>query len=207
MIDHNLTQFSLDESYDGEMIIPSEQGNINVPATLRQFIIQARRNYSENALTLLADTEDIKLTLNTPFSTLAPYFYLKLIVKPSVALQQFAESEEGESFFNKVLELAGHSDVRFKSGKRSAFIGAFSPITDNTLGVVLVSNILISTTVFYNDYRATCHFPESEEDHTEVVSRFFNVLHAAFPHIDLEISYETIEANPASPFDSPHDSY
>ena len=198
MIDHNLKQFDLTETADGEMVLPSEKGNLTVAANLRQFIIQARRNYSQTALSALEDNEGVQVTLHDPEGDepdeVPMFFYVRLVVKPQGSLKDFANSSEGDAFFDKALELAGNSNVRFKSGKRTAFVSAFNPVQDAALGEVLVSHILIGTTVFYNDYRATVNFPATEEEHTEVVGRFFNTLHDTFPSVDLEISYESVAA-------------
>jgi hypothetical protein len=178
------------------MVLPSEKGNLTVAATLRQFIIQARRNYSANILENLEVEEGMTVTLHNPendfldTSEISPFFYVKLIVKPTVSLKEFSESPEGNDLFDKVLELASNSNVRRLSGKRTAFVSAFNPVQDSSRGEVLETKILIGTSVFYNDYRVTANFPATEEEHTDVVGRFFNTLHETFPDLDLEVSYE-----------------
>lgn len=199
MIDHNLPQFSLNETEQGEMVIPSEKGNITVQANVRQFIIQARRQYSATALANLVDSEDIKFSINNGHSTndldeVAPFFYVKLIAKPDVALNSFVQSPEGDRFFDTVLALAGRSTTRFKSGVRTAFVSSFNKETDPDVGDVMVGHILIGTSVFYNDYRVTVNYPSVDEEYTETLKGIFEGLQVAFPNLDIEVSYETLDA-------------
>lgn len=198
MINHNIPQFNLTQDMVGEMVLPSEKGNLIVSANLRQFIIQTRRNYNGDALTALQDSESINIVYNQSFpEDTAPYFYLKLTIRPDIDFKEFAVGTQGYDFFNKVLELAGHSNVRFKSGNRTAFVSAFEKVTDENLGEVLVSNILIGTSVFYNDYRVTLDFPFQDEEYQVVVGDFFRDLSAAFPTVQVQVSYEpvSVEAN------------
>lgn len=199
MIDHNLSQFSLNQDTEGEMVMPSEKGNITVQCNLRQFIIQARRAYSAAALENLVDSEDIKYTMNTvsgnyPVSDeVEPFFYVKLVAKPDVSLKEFAQGSRADAFFEKVLELAGRSNTRYKSGNRTAFLSSFNKEVDPNVGEVMVGHLLIGTSVFYNDYRVTVNYPSVDVEYTEVLKSLFEGLSLTFPEVEMEVSYETLK--------------
>lgn len=199
MIDHNLPQFSLNETEQGEMVIPSEKGNITVEATVRQFIIQARRQHSALALGNLVASEDIKFSINnghnvSDLDEIAPFFYVKIMAKPEGSLKDFSTSPEGDRFFDTLLAIAGRSTTRFKSGVRTAFVSSFNHEVDPNVGDVMVGHMLIGTSVFYNDYRVTVNYPSVDEEYTATLKDMFEVLQAQFPTIDVEVSYETLDA-------------
>lgn len=199
MIDHNLSQFSLNQDTEGEMVMPSEKGNLTVPCNLRQFIIQARRAYSASALENLVDSDDVKYTMNSVSGNypdaqdVEPFFYVKLVAKPDVSLQEFKDSVRANAFFETILALAGRSDTRYKSGNRTAFLSSFNKESDPNVGDVMVGHLLIGTSVFYNDYRVTVNYPSIDVEYTEVLKALFEGLNNSFPDVEVEVSYETLK--------------
>jgi len=200
MIDHNLTHLGLNENYEGEQIQPSERGNLRVPSTLRQFIIQANRAYSPSALEAAQDFDGLKLTYHTNNTLgnfmddeeeVGSYFAVKFIIQP----EDFAEfvAHNGDAFYDRVLELLSKSTARGVRGNRGAFLGEFNRENHADYGMVLVTQALISTTVFYNDYRATVGFPGTNAEVKDVVGSIYQTLVQEYPELKLEMSYDIIE--------------
>lgn len=194
MIDHNLKQLKMDEDYEGEQIIPSEKGNLTLPSTLRQFIIQSRA-YREETLELLKETDGLHLRkLYNNFNYSVPFFYISLIVRPNNGMTngEFVE-KYGNEFFDLLLNTIGRSEIRNNRGNRGSFVGEFFNFHDPDYGQVLKSHILIGTSVFYNDYRVTTNFPSSDNEMDYVLTEIYNIITRAFPQLDIEINHEIIE--------------
>lgn len=192
MIDHNLAQFGLNENYAGEQVQPSEKGNLTVPSTLRQFIVQANRAYSQSALEAAQDNEGLHLQYHDgDIDHEVPFFHLKLIAQPQGDLASFV-ANKGNDFFNFVLKTVGRSEVRFVRGNRAAFVGEFTKQVDPDFGEVMVSNILIGTSVFYNDYRVTTNFPASQNELEVVVGDIFTSITQAYPELKVEIEFNVV---------------
>jgi hypothetical protein len=201
MIDHNLTQFGLDENLLGEANLPSEKGAINVSLNLRQFIILARRAYSALALDALSDSEGIKVrSADDADYNASPFFHIRLTVKSKNDLQEFA-ANEGEAFFERVLGLYSHSDIAGNRGQRLAFVGPFQVEDDAQKGEVLVSDALIGTSVFYNDYRVTVGYPSNDDDYLAVVGQIYHTLVAQYPDLEIEVTFNPVEATADDLFD------
>lgn len=193
MIDHNLTQFGLDENLLGEANLPGEKGAANLSLNLRQFIILARRAYSAFSLEQLAENEGIKLRFaSNADSESSPFFHIRLTVKSSNDLQDFVQNE-GEAFFERVLSLYSRSEIAGNRGNRVAFVGPFELENDAQKGEVLVSNGLIGTSVFYNDYRVTAGYPSTDNDFLEVVGGIYHELVAQYPGLEIEVTFNPIE--------------
>ena len=193
MIDHNFTQYGIDESYSGEVVLPSEKGNKTIELSLRQFVQLARRAYSANTLELIQDSEGLKITEHqtmddNEFDEVQPFFHFTLTFRPkSVDLKTFIESEEANRLFDRTLELVGRSSTRGVSGNRTAFVGEFNrQVTGNGLDV-MVSHVFVGTSVFFNDYRVTTNYPASQDETDAILENIFNTLRNEFD-ISLEIA-------------------
>lgn len=192
MIDHNFTQYGIDESYSGEVVLPSEKGNNHVTMALRQFVQLARRAYSANALELLQASEGLSLTehqtMDDEFDEVQPFFHFTLTFRPkSGDLKSFVESDEADRFYERVLALVGRSSTRGISGARTAFVGEFNRKTTPSGLEVMVSHVFVGTSVFFNDYRATTNYPASQEEADRILESIFNTLASEF-NIALEIA-------------------
>lgn len=192
MIDHNFTQYGIDESYSGEVVLPSEKGNNHVTMALRQFVQLARRAYSANALELLQASEGLSLTehqtMDDEFDEVQPFFHFTLTFRPkSGDLKSFVESDEADRFYERVLALVGRSSTRGISGARTAFVGEFNRKTTASGLEVMVSHVFVGTSVFFNDYRATTNYPASQDEADRILESIFNTLASEF-NIALEIA-------------------
>lgn len=191
MINHAIPELDMKEDYAGEMVMPSEKGNVVVEATVRQFIIQARRAYSSTALQNMQHQEDLKLTLEDDEAP--AYFGLKIIVQPSEGVVNFVSNEEkANSFFDTVASALGTSDTPRFRGNRAAFIGEFQRVQDSDKGEVLVSKSLVGTTVFYNDYRATIGFPNADMAMATAVESIYERMASAYPDMKIEVSWDYV---------------
>lgn len=192
MIDHNFTQYGLDETYQGETVLPSEYGNIHTPMSLRQFIQLTRRAYSSQALENLEDSEGLKLkvhnsSLGTYREDSDPFFHFTIAFKPkNDELKTFVESEKANLLFDRILKLIGNSSVRGVSGTRTAFLGEFNLIKTPSGVEVMLSHVFIGKSIFYNDYRVTTNYPSSKEEENQILEIIFNDLTNSFD-IALEI--------------------
>lgn len=189
---HDLDQFDMHSSDEGEMVIPSEVGNLSTPATLRQFMVLSSRLFSTESLEKNAS---IKLrynpSLDDDYPTENPEFlYVNLLAKPN-DIQAFTQ-QEGDKFFEKVLEIVGTSHLRGMRGKRGAFVGAFEKVTQGYTEMIS-SKILLSTTVFFNDYRATVGYPYTEVEMQDVIGEIYSRLQQEYPLVQFELSYESLQ--------------
>ena len=189
MIEHSIQSMSLAETDDGEVVLPSEIKTINFPSNLRQFIILSRRAYNKDALVALECTEDIKIAYRDN-EDVPPYFGLVLKFKPiHQTVEEFID-EEGDSFFDSLIQIVSSSSKRGISGKRAAFIREFRRLADPSLGEVMETKILISTNIFFNDYRVTVGYPSSEDEIEDVTGVIFEqILNQWDRQLKLEIDF------------------
>ena len=133
MIDHNFTQYGIDETYAGEVVLPSEKGNTHVTMPLRQFVQLARRAYSANALAYLEDDEGLKITEHqtmddNEYEEVQPFFHFSLTFRPNrISLKDFVESPDGDKVWylndkyhrenGPAIELANGTKVWYLEGK------------------------------------------------------------------------------------------
>lgn len=182
MIDHNFTQYGIDETYAGEVVLPSEKGNTHVTMPLRQFVQLARRAYSANALAYLEDDEGLKITEHqtmddNEYEEVQPFFHFSLTFRPNrISLKDFVESPDGDRLFDRILELVGRSNTRGISGSRTAFVGEFNRKTTKSGSEVMVSQIFVGTSVFFNDYRVTTNYPASQDEADKILESIFTTL-------------------------------
>lgn len=193
MIDHNFTQYGIDEAYNGEVVLPSEKGNTHASMTLRQFVQLARRAYSANALELLEDSESLKITEHqtmddNEFDEVAPFFHFTLTFRPKNGdLATFVQSPESDRLYEQILALVGRSSTRGVSGSRTAFVGEFNRKTTASGLEVMVAHVFVGTSVFFNDYRVTTNFPASQDEADTILENIFTSLAGDFD-IALEIA-------------------
>jgi hypothetical protein len=159
MINHNIQSMNLDQFDEGEISLPSETKAETFHSNLRQFIILTRRAFNESALHDMAQTEGIKTSTHNPHGDTEPYFGITLQVSPHFGkIEDFLEVH-GDTFFDSLTRISSTSVQRGVSGKRAAFVREFRRASsfNNTIETQLV----LSTSVFYNDYRVTTGFPST----------------------------------------------
>ena len=186
MSNHNLEQFEMYADNEGEMVIPSEVGNMKNECNLRQFLIMSERQYSESAVSVV---NDIKVRVNSSAQCHDPsLLYVNFLMKPEGDLKDFIE-EKGDEFFDSLLKIAGYCDIRGVRGNRGAFVSYFQLVEENGLEL-WKSKILLSTSVFYNDYRVTTGFPFTDKECTSVLEDMYGKLNNEFPDVEFELSWE-----------------
>lgn len=189
MIDHNLTHLSntLTENQQGEMTLPFEKGNKTMPASLREFVILARRTYSPEAVNLLADSEGFAVTDLIKDDNKQPFFHLLLKVSPNnQSLREFMTSQ-GDSFFDTLIQMAGRSSKRKISGNRAAWVSEFRNETTADGKPVWVADVLISRSIFFNDYRVSINYPSSEKEYSDFLDSWFESL---IKYFDVKVAIE-----------------
>lgn len=198
-MNHSITGLDLDENERGEMVIPSEKGNIVTECTLRQFLIQAARNYSQEALERIpgmkvranqtvenSDVFDDYLLDDPGRSELV---LIDLMVQLEASLQEFVD-EKGDEFFDELMGVLGLCDLRGVRGQRAVFVTEFKKTILDGGVEVLAAKILLSTSVFYNDYRVTVAYPHGQDELDTVVENIYNRISARFPEVKFEICGE-----------------
>jgi hypothetical protein len=193
---HFITGLDLDENERGEMVIPSEKDNIVAECTLRQFLIQANRNYSQEALERITGmkvrvnqtAEDIDLFDDSERSELV---LIDFMVQPETSLQEFVD-DKGDEFFDELMGVLGYCDLRGVRGKRAVFVTEFKKTVLAGGVEVLAAKILLSTSVFFNDYRVTVAYPHEQDELDTVVENIYNRISNRFPEMKFETSGEFV---------------
>lgn len=193
---HCVDTLDLDENETGEMLIPSEVGNILAECKLRHFLIQNSRNYTKEALENISGMkirvnqsvlEDVSNVFDV--SNHSELFLLDLLVQPEGDFHDFVE-EKGDAFFEELMSVLGNCDLRGMRGKRGLFLTDFNKKTLDCGLEVLAAKILISTSVFYNDYRVTVSFPYTQDELNLVVESIYNSISSKFSDMKFELSGE-----------------
>jgi hypothetical protein len=166
---------SLAEYDEGEIALPNEAGLSIFSGNLRQFILLTRRAYSETALANLEETENLNVRIHKEQEEVEPYFGITLKFQPRDDLEAFIDNS-GDDFFNSILRISATSTKRGVSGDRPVFVREFRRATDPILGDVMETQILISTSVFFNDYRVTVGFPGDEDEVENATESIFKQL-------------------------------
>ena len=203
MIDHNLAKLNINEDYIGIQIIPSESGNLLLTSTLRQFIIQSRA-YRPEVLQQLEMTDDFNLTdVDSDYQHAQPFLHVKLYIKSddSFSPNCFNDDEEKENFLTYLTQIVGKNTLRNKRGNRAAFIGELFNYNHPDYGNVLTADLLLGTTIFYNDYRATTNVPANQNELDEILERIYEKLSHEFPNLNIELNPYIIEEE-TDPFDN-----
>ena len=193
---HSITGLDLDENEHGEMVMPSEKGNFVTECTLRQFLIQAARNYSQEALERIPG---MKVRANQTVensdvfddSERSELVVIDLMVQPEASLQEFVD-EKGDEFFDELMGVLGLCDLRGVRGQRAVFVTEFKKTILDGGVEVLAAKILLSTSVFYNDYRVTVAYPHGQDELDAVVENIYNRISARFPEVKFEICGEFV---------------
>jgi hypothetical protein len=159
MINHSIQSMSLDQFDEGEISLPSETKSASFKSDLRQFIILTRRAYNESALDDMELTEGIKVSQYEPRVDTEPYFGITFKACPHFGKIEDFVAEHGETFYDSLIRIAGTSVQRGVSGKRAVFVREFRRAAG--LGNTIETKIVVSTSVFYNDYRVTTGFPST----------------------------------------------
>lgn len=203
MIDHNLPQFELKEHDNGTMLIPSENGNLKIAATLRQFLVHSRQ-YRPSFLRELAHTDGLNVRENDNADSDAqndatPFFFLQIIAKPRANfLSSSANITDTRDAVSQVLEsLAGQSQVRYNRGNRAAWVAQGEFENHDEYGDIVKFNMLIGTSVFYNDYRVTLNFPGNDMEVENVVEEIYEQLVRNFSDLNFAVTeYQLLKKTP-----------
>jgi hypothetical protein len=191
MINHNIQLMNLDQFDEGEISLPSETKSESFASNLRQFIILTRRAYNESALNDMALTEGLKVAEYNSYSDNEPYFGITLQVSPHFGrIEDFLE-ENGDTFFDSVTRIASTSVHRGVSGKRALFVREFRRASN--LNNTIETKLIISTSVFYNDYRVTTGFPSNLHEIEDSARSIMDRLHQEWGH-KVRFELETHEA-------------
>lgn len=162
MINHNIQAMNLDQFDEGEISLPSETKSESFTSNLRQFIILTRRAFNEPALNEIVFTEGMHVTEHKSHVDTEPYFGITLKACPHFGKIEDFVAEHGEIFYDSLLRIAGTSVQRGVSGKRAVFVREFRRA--DGLGNTIETKIVLSTSVFYNDYRVTTGFPSTTSE-------------------------------------------
>lgn len=187
MSNHNLEKFEMYADNDGEMVIPSEVGNMTTECTLRQFLIMSERQYCENAISVV-DNIKSKINPSVDSEESPALLYVNFLMKPQGDLKDFME-EEGDEFFDSLIKAVGYCDIRGVRGNRGAFVSNFELFQENGTEM-WKSKILLSTSVFYNDYRVTTGFPFTDQECTSVLEDMYGKLVNQFNDVEFELTWE-----------------
>lgn len=195
MNNHSIENMNLDETTQGEMVIPSEKKNLIVECSLRHFMIQSKRNYTVNALNEIDDMK-VRVHENTDdifdsFDQFPEMVAISLHVKPDTSFEDFVD-EKGDDFFEQLMSVVGYCDIRGIRGNRAAFITEFEKETIHGDIEVLSAKIILSTSTFYNDYRVTVGFPSNQDELDSVVENIHNRISNRFPEMQFETSGEFV---------------
>lgn len=192
MINHNIESMDLSQNDEGEIYLPSESKPVTFESDLRQFIILTRRAYNESALLDMEQSEGLKVAQHTPHDDATPYFGVTLGITPKYGktLEDFID-EHGDSFFSSLLQITSVNTQRGVSGKRAVFVREFrkdDPFASDTL----YTRIVISTSVFYNDYRVTTGFPSNQQELISTVQSIRQRLYDQWGH-ELDFQIDAVE--------------
>lgn len=175
MINHNIQSMNLDQFDEGEISLPSETKSETFHSNLRQFIILTRRAFNESALNEMAFAEGLNVAEHAPHVDTEPYFGITLQVSPHFGdIKDFLEVH-GDTFFDSVTRIASTSVQRGVSGKRAVFVREFRRAS--SFGNTIETQLVLSTSIFYNDYRVTTGFPSNLSEIEDSATSIMNRLH------------------------------
>ena len=99
------------------------------------------------------------------------------------------QNAEGDEFFDSLIKAVGYCDIRGVRGNRGAFVSNFELFQENGTEM-WKSKILLSTSVFYNDYRVTTCFPFTDQECTSVLEDMYGKLVSQFNDVEFELTWE-----------------
>jgi hypothetical protein len=189
MIDHNLQQFGLNGYNQGVQIQPSEHGNLFLQSTMQQFIVQAHRAYTFESLNSITDCHgNNELSIipldNEDILHKVPYFYMKLIIQSNEFEDFFDDIED---FSDALHNIVSYSKISQMRGKRGAWVSEYDVDQNHKYGKVITYDILISTSIFYNDYRVTTNFPNSNLSMDMITDDIYKDILRQYPDLKVEI--------------------
>ena len=191
---HSIEHLNLSQDTVGEILIPGELKDMVAPEShLRNFMLHVTRNYTSD---ILEHVPGMRVALHSEDSDVfgesssADLVVVNLSFKPTGTLEEFVE-ESGDEFFDNLLKIVSYNDKRGLRGKRGVFVSEFARTNEDGVDV-LSAKILLSTTVFYNDYRATVGYPSNQDEVDEVVEDIYNRLTRMFSEMEFEASGELV---------------
>ena len=101
----------------------------------------------------------------------------QILMKKALKFKPIADSipdfieENGDAFFDSIIGAVSVSSKRKMSGERACFVREFRIVEDDNFGEVLETKILVSTSIFFNDYRVTTGYPSTEIELDDEVTR------------------------------------
>lgn len=197
---HDIKSMLLKAEDDGEIILPSEVKLINFSGTVRQFTVLARRLCSVEAINSFSQREQMNIRHLTyiPPSLIAinnniPFIGLNLKFKPSSMSIKDWVDQDGEKFFDFLIDIIGNSKIKNHKGTRCAFIKNFYTTSTMDYGELLETKILLGTSIFFNDYRVKTNFPNTQEVLLNICHDIYEQILNEFPHLEVELQSYTLE--------------
>ncbi len=159
---HEITAANLFGHTSGFVRLPSETGQINTEMNFRDFMLLNQRLYCSEAIENNPNW-DIKTTEHSELDIMDSTSLMVFDVAISFEdhdIHEFKESKDGETFFDELLMVASKSEKRGVRGKRAAMLTQFELKQNDKGEDELQAKLIISKTVWYNDYRATLNYPD-----------------------------------------------
>lgn len=194
---HEITAANLFGHTSGFVRLPSETGQVLTEMNFRDFMLLNQRLYCSEALEH-NQYWDVKTTEHSDLDLMDSTSLMVFDVKLSIEnhdLHEFKESKEAEVFFDDLLLGASKSDKRGVRGKRAVMLTQFEMNQNDQGQDELQAKLIVSKTVWYNDYRATLNFPDVENSFElkDLENEFLNKMRAWVDSVDyrpsLSVSY------------------
>lgn len=199
---HDIKSMLLMADDEGEILLPSEVKLINFTGTIRQFTVLSRRLCSVDAINAFSQKEqmNVRHLSYIPPGLIAiknsiPFIGLNLKFKPSdpdLDIKTFV-TNEGEEFFDFLIDIIGNSNIKNHKGTRCAFIKNFYTTSSIDYGELCETKILLGTSIFFNDYRVKTNFPNTQEVLLDICHDIYEQILNRFPHLEIELQSYTLE--------------
>lgn len=194
----DFSQFGLPRHAFGTISLPCEDDPIVVEGSLRQFLIQANRGYSKDALLAAAENK-LKLrgfdSLREEDDGVNPFFYAKLSFFGAdfdpYAVSIGSSHFENDNGIQEITSLCSNSHRRNARGGRIAFVSRPEVEIAPGFGQVISCRALIGTTVFYNDFRAS-YLSNDDDEIESAATEIHEGFLRSFPRAKLSIDFERV---------------
>lgn len=186
---HEITAANLFAHTSGFVRLPSETGTISTEMNFRDFMLLNQRLYCSEAIEN-NENWDIKTSnhseLDIMDSTSLMVFDVNVLLD-GTDIDSFKASDDAEKFFDELLLVSSRSDKRGVRGNRATMLTQFEAGQNSQGEDILQAKLIISKTVWFNDYRATLNYPDID-DPMQVREVENEILHKMRPWID-SVSY------------------
>lgn len=187
-INHSLC--NIDALKEGEFIIPTEDSTFILQGTLKQFSTLTHRLCGQG-LKHLSTLESSCITEEHYECSTSNDEYFSFTIKISLPRnmnpREFSVSSLADQVFDKILTTSSLSN-RYPTGKRAIFLSNFEYTQSHEK--IFQSEIILSKTVFYNDYRAVINTPKNLLEKEKIRNNLVQKLNNEFANNGL--SFEII---------------